>query len=129
MTLSPALLRAYRATAYRTGDVAVTIGRRSAAMDALLWRRGAGSGVFVSAWNPLARRMPAGWNARMQRSLDAWARHWTVLPADGVWRRWREAHLLLLAPLAPSVVLARRFRQRAVVVVLPGHPARLVLLA
>ena len=35
-------------------------------MDALLARHGARCAVFVTAWNPFSRRMPAGWNRRMQ---------------------------------------------------------------
>jgi len=111
---------------YAAGGVTVRIGRRSAAMDALLIRHGARIGVFVTAWNPMSRRMPVGWNNRMQRALTSRLRFVPAIAADGVWRDWHEAHLLAFAPLARGIGLARRFRQRAVVVVRVGAPVRLV---
>ncbi|MGA3401167.1 MAG: DUF3293 domain-containing protein [Acetobacteraceae bacterium] len=127
-TVSPRLLRAYRATGYVVDGVVVRIGRRSPAMDALLHRIGAPSGVFVTAWNPLSRAMPTGWNRRMQRCLSERLRRYASLPADGSLRRWHEAHLLVAADPRPVVRLARLFRQRGVVLVAPRHAARLVLL-
>jgi hypothetical protein len=121
------LLRAYRATEYRCGDAAVRIGRRSAAMDTLLARHQARRGVFVTAWNPFSRRMPEGWNRRMQHRLCAALRRRPVLPAEGAWRGWREAHLLVLADPGPVLRAAWRFRQCAVVVARRGAVARLVL--
>jgi hypothetical protein len=125
----PRLLRAWRATDYVVGTVLVRIGRRSAAMDALLARIGARTGVFVTAWNPLARAMPAGWNPRMQRHLTERLRRYVSLQAGGSLRRWHEAHLLVAADQQPIVRLARLFRQRGVVLVARRRPARLVLLS
>jgi hypothetical protein len=124
---APHLLRAYRATAYRCGDAAVRIGRRCDAMDTLLAKHRIRSAVFVTAWNPFSRRMPEGWNRRMQTRLAAALHRWPALPAEGVWRRWREAHLLVLADVRPVLRTAWRFRQCAVVVVRAGAAARLVL--
>jgi hypothetical protein len=69
MTLSARLFNAYRKTSYTAGKVEVWIGRRSPAMDQLLATHNARAGVFVTAWNPLSRRMPPGWNRRMQERL------------------------------------------------------------
>jgi Protein of unknown function (DUF3293) len=124
----PRLLRAWRATDYRVDTVLVRIGRRSAAMDALLARIGARTGVFVTAWNPLLRAMPAGWNRRMQRSLSERLRRYVSLPAGGSLRRWHEAHFLVAADKRPVVRLARLFRQRGVVLVTRHQTARLALL-
>ena len=126
--ISPALLRAYRATAYVAAGAVVRIGRRSDAMDALLVRAGSRQGVFVTAWNPLSRRMPEGWNRRMQLCLAARLRRCVCVPAEGSLRRWHEAHLLVLGNPRPVLRLARVFRQCGVVVVARGQPARLVLL-
>jgi hypothetical protein len=126
--MNPRLPRAYRATGYAAGGLTVRIGRRSAAMDALLSRHDAGVGVFVTAWNPMSRLMPLGWNDRVQRALACRLRFMSSIPADGSWRDWREAHVLAFAPPARVIGVARRFRQRAVVVVRIGAPVRLVFL-
>jgi hypothetical protein len=121
-----ALSRAYRLTRYEAAGIEVLIGRRSVAMDRLLAAHRCRSGVLVTAWNPFSRRMPDGWNRRMQTRLAQVARRWPQAPGEGRWRRWREVHLLLFAASAPALRLARLFRQNAVVIVRIGHPARLV---
>jgi hypothetical protein len=97
-------------------------------MDALLARIGARTAVFVTAWNPLSRRMPEAWNRRMQRCMSERLRRYASLPADGSLRGWHEAHLLVAADKRPIVRLARVFRQRGVVLVARLGPAQLVLL-
>jgi hypothetical protein len=126
--IPPQLLRAYRATCYEAEAITIRIGRRSAAMDALLGRMETRTGGFVTAWNPLSRRMPAGWNNRMQRHLAERLRRRRYLPAGGSLHQWHEAHLLVAAPPRQLLRLARLFRQRGIVVVSERHPARLVLL-
>lgn len=123
--MTPRLLRAYRATRYEADDVSVFIGQRSGAMDALLRRHGVRAGVFLTAWNPGSRRMPEGWNHRMQRALLERLRRRLVLPAEGSWRTWREDHVLVLAVPARAAGLARLFRQHAVVIVRVGQAPRL----
>jgi hypothetical protein len=126
--MNPRLLRDYRATNYSVDAVMVRIGRRSASMDALLARMEARTAVFVTAWNPLSRLMPEGWNRRMQHSLVKRLRRYVSRPASGSLRRWHEAHLLVAADPRPIVRLARLFRQRGVVVVSRHQAVRLVLL-
>jgi hypothetical protein len=115
--ISPRLLRAYRETEYRACGLVVRIGRRSPL-----------TGVFITAWNPYSRRMPEGWNHRMQSGLRERLRRFKTQPADGVLKRWHEAHLLVAAEPRPVLRIARVFRQRAIVVLQRGKPARLVLL-
>ena len=124
----PRLLRAYRQTHYVVDGVDVRIGHRCAAMDALLARLGARVGVFVTAWNPLSRRMPGGRNRRMQRRLSEHLRRCVSLPAAGTLRRWHEAHRLVMRDPRWVTRVARRFRQRGIVVVQRGRAARLVIL-
>jgi hypothetical protein len=121
-----ALSRAYRLTRYQAAGIAVRIGRRSAAMDRLLIAAGRRSAVFITAFNPFSHRMPDGWNRRMQSQLAQAARRWPQALAEGRWRRWHEAHVLLFADIRPALRLARVFRQNAVVIVRTGQPARLV---
>ena len=118
----PARLRAaYRATDYAAGAIAARIGRRVPGLD---WR----VAVFLTAWNPYSRRMPDGWNRRMQARLRARLRGRTVLAGTGTLRRWREEMLLVALDPVRAMVLARRFRQRGIVVVRRGQPARLAIL-
>jgi hypothetical protein len=123
MAPSAALLAAYRRTAYEAGGVVVRVGRRSAAMDALLAGR---SAAFVTAWNPFSRPMPRGWNERMQDRLREAASGRVVAQGWGGAGRWREAHLLLAGDPRALAVLARRFRQHAILAVAPRQAARLV---
>ena len=136
----PARLRgAYARTDYEAAGVIAHIGRRCAAMDALLARLGTREAAFVTAWNPWSRRMPRGWNDRMAARLDEAAHR---LPRLGGWGRarmpshrgrsgrgWAEQHLLIAADRRVAARLARRFRQNAMVVVRRGACAELVLLA
>jgi Protein of unknown function (DUF3293) len=127
VTPLPARLHAaYRRTAYEADGAAARIGRRSAAVEALLRRMGSRQGGFVTAWNPLSRRMPRGWNERMLARLHEAARR---LPRTEGWGRgegWAERHLLIAADPRRIAVLARRFRQRAIVVLCRARPSRLV---
>ncbi|NKC29678.1 DUF3293 domain-containing protein [Falsiroseomonas selenitidurans] len=120
-------LAAFRATGYEAAGIVVRIGARSPAMEALLARHGARRAAFITAWNPRSRRMPAGWNRRMQDRLRQ-AAGVTVL-AEGFGRGpgWAEHHLLLAGAPGRLLVLARRFRQWAIVALGPGQPARLLL--
>lgn len=122
------LLAAYRRTDYEAAGAVARIGQCSAGIDALLRRFGAREGAFVTAWNPWSRRMPPGWNARVMARLREAARRLPSVEGEGRAGGWSEQHLLLVADPRRAAVLARRFRQSAVVVARIGAPARLVLL-
>jgi hypothetical protein len=122
-SIPPRLLRAYRDTTYHAAGCDVRIGRR--APDALFARLGSRAGTFVTAWNPRSRRMPDGWNRRMQQRLCERLRRSVVLPAEGSLGRWHEAHLLVGGDARPAARLARIFRQHGIVRVQRGRRARL----
>ncbi len=91
--------------------------------------RGLGrTSVWLTAWNPRSRLMPEGWNRRMQAHLRACLTGMEIRDGEGRLRRWREEMLLVAIDPRRAAVLARRFRQHAIVVVAPGRKARLVLL-
>jgi len=125
----PRLRRAYRETRYEVEGVVVRPGRRSVAFDRLLRRHASRTGTLIAADNPMSRRMPDGWNRRMRQRLIQAARRRPVLAASGSWRGWHEAHLLLFGDPRLAFRLARRFRQRAVVVCRLSQPAAVVFLA
>jgi hypothetical protein len=119
-------LRAYRLTEYRAGGVAIRIGRR--VPDALFAGMRAQSATMVTAWNPRSRRMPKGWNIRMQRRLRERLRRFVVRDGEGSLDRWREEMLLVAGDPRPVLRLAARFRQHSVVSLRAGQEARLRLI-
>lgn len=121
--LNASLRRAYRKTEYRVASCLFRIGRPAPAIDRLLALHRAREAAFITAHNPFSRRMPLGWNRRMQARLAQAVRRYPTLPGEGAWRRWSEDHLLLLADHRKALCLARRFRQHAIVRLRSGQPA------
>lgn len=116
---------AYRASTYRAGDVVARVGRLSPSADAWLAAHGVRAGAVVTAWNPMSRRQPPGWNDRAQARLFQAARRWARAEGFSGTRHWQEHNLLLAADPRAVAVLARRFRQAAILVLRKGQPARL----
>jgi hypothetical protein len=136
----PRLHGAWRATLFEAAGIAIPlapVGRlraiwraRRAAIAALLASLGVRQAAFTGAWNPCSRRHPRGWNRkRLDRLREATRR----LPRhEGMGRAcrprpWGEEHLLIGAPAARCAVLARRFRQDAILVIRQRGPARMML--
>lgn len=120
--MTPRLERAFRATRYEAAGRVARIGARH---DLPL----AGPAAFLTAWNPFSRRMPEGWNRRMQHRLRGALRGRVIAEGWGRGQGWAEQHLLAAGDPRRLAVLARRFRQHAIVLVAPGRPARLLRLS
>lgn len=120
------LLRAYRASCYLAGAHAARIGSRAPGLDALLraWR--VREGVFIAAGNPFSRRKPEGWNAHRHAALRERLRGLHYLEGKGGAGRWWEAHCFIGMDPRRGAVLARRFRQQAMVALRRGDRARLI---
>lgn len=125
--IRPALLAAYRNTVYLAAGAAIRVGRRSQAMDRLLLAHGARQAVLISADNPFSVIMPPGWNRRMRARLTEALAGRRFLPATGRLRRWSEVHFLVFGEPRPTIKLARRFRQNAIVIVRLRQPAQLLV--
>ena len=123
--LPPLLARAYRLTRYSAAGFEVRIGRRAPA--ALFEMLGAPEAALVTAWNPRSRRMPEGWNRRMQARLRERLRRGLVIDGEGVLGGWHEAMLLVADDPRRTIRLAVVFRQRAVVIVRRRRRAELRL--
>ncbi len=123
--MRPGLRRAYARTAYEAAGAVARIGCRSPGIDAILGRLGVRQGGFVTAWNPFSRRMPPGWNRRMQVLLEQAARRLPMARGWGEGRGWAEAHLLVGGDPRRLWQLAQCFRQNAIVTVRIGRVARL----
>jgi peptidoglycan/xylan/chitin deacetylase (PgdA/CDA1 family) len=124
--LPRALRAAYARTGYEAAGIVARIGRRNPALDALLRERGVRRAGFVTAWNPYSRKMPRGWNDRMLERLRQAARGHVLAEGWGRGRGWAEQHLLIAGDPRRIALLARRFRQHALVMVAPGQPPRIV---
>ena len=130
------LLQAYLATRYIVVDNGVgaeaTVGVHSVAVDAVLARHGAKSGVFITAWNPRSQPQQRAVNEAAQQRLEDMLRAQaiTCLPHLGVGPdlAWESEHgvLALDLNLDRAVEIAEAFGQNALVLVKVGQPARLV---
>jgi hypothetical protein len=120
------LFRAYRASCYFAGALAARIGSRAPGLDAQLrgWR--VPEGVFIAAVNPFSRRKSEGWNARCHRALREHLRRLPYVEGKGGAGRWWEAHFFIGMDARRGAVLARRFRQMAMVALRRGCRARLI---
>lgn len=125
--LPPRLARAYRLTRYSVEGFEIRIGwRATAALFDLLGSRQA---TLITAWNPRSRRMPEGWNRRMQRRLRERLRRFEVIEAEGTLGSWREEMLLVGRSSRRAARIASQFRQHAIVVLSAGRKARLRVLS
>lgn len=129
-------LAAYRATRYRVFapiPIDMRIGETSAAMAALLAQHGAGSAVFVTAFNPFSRRLCDDDNAARQRRLKAHLARLGLATIEGAGidptGQWpsEESVLALGADRPAADDLMVKFEQNAVVFVEGDGGARLLL--
>lgn len=132
LPVGPRLARGWRLTAYAAGDAVARLGRRSVPVDRLLAAAGVREAAFIGAWNPLSRAKPRRWNDRALARLRRLARRRGRRFSDGRGHAacppWAEEHLLMFGDLRPILVLARRFRQHAVLRVRLRAASRLLVL-
>ena len=118
--------RGYRLTRYAAGPIAARIGAPSASADAwLAWHRAAAA-VLLTVWNPMSRPMPQAWNARAHARLLAMIRGRPYVQGWSGSADWREWTVAVIGGEGLGRRLARRFRQRAFVLLRRGRPALLV---
>lgn len=125
------LERAYRATTYGAGSLAIRIGERSVALDAMLAHLHAVPWAYLTAWNPGSiPRAEAENEAAMTRLRDALAaRGLDVIQGeatadDGTWRE--PSFLVLGLHEEEAVGLGREFGQVAIVAGKRNEAPRLV---
>ena len=131
-----ALLDAYLTTRYVAYDGAVAIecrvGEPAPALDALLDRHGAASGIFITAWNPRSEAQPAATNAsaHRRRAAEIGRRGLRALPhrgfgADPAWEPEEGLFVLDLA-IGPALDLAADFGQNAIAAIARGRSVEIV---
>jgi hypothetical protein len=137
-TIRSDVLLAYRATdyvAFSDGRASIIrIGHHSLVVDGLLTRMKARSGAFITAWNPFGKRQSDGTNAYWDRELKGYVstRGFAFLTGEGRGENgnWPPESSILVFGMsrAQAASIGRRFRQNAIVYVLMGRPAELVML-
>ncbi|HVT53592.1 MAG TPA: DUF3293 domain-containing protein [Dongiaceae bacterium] len=129
--LTNALIEAYRATDYvlfaAEGDITVNIGRRSAAFDAVLARRGVETAVIVTAYNPrsivLAEAENRARHAELVALIEARGYGYALgegRDPTGHWKAELECVVFGIAAEA-GIDLARAFDQNAIVFIRRGQ--------
>ena len=121
---SPAILRAYTMSRYVAGGVVARVGSRA---EGLRPDQARAALVFLGACNPCGRRHPDAWNARMMRQMRSVLRRICFIEATGSLGRWSEDMVMAAMDPRRAAVIARRFRQNAIVVVL-GKRTQLIIL-
>jgi predicted nucleic acid-binding protein len=131
MLLSPQLIAAYEQADYVVhGRFTLKVGRRSAALDALLGEAGAAGAAFVTAANPLGERRSDEENRTALAALEAslaypFHRGEGRDPEGG----WAEPSLLVVGiPRGEAEALGRTLRQNALVYAAKGAAPELVML-
>lgn len=127
---------AYRATTYGVDDgglrLAIRIGQRCAALDALLATRGVEEWAYLTAHNPGGRRAAPAANAAAQARLEAEigaGGHASLRGASlGDGGGWPAEPSLLVLGLSrrEALALAHRYGQEALIAGRRGEPAELV---
>ncbi|UPY39187.1 DUF3293 domain-containing protein [Sediminicoccus sp. KRV36] len=120
------LAEAYRRTIFRAGPVLARPGMRSVSADEWLAGLAARQAAFITAWNPMSRRHPPGWNLRRQAALRGALRRKPALEGMSGTRFWQEHNLLVAADARLLLRVARQFRQAAILCLRRGQPARLL---
>ena len=132
------LIAAYRSTSYRIvgGDGSILAEARidepSAAVDTILVANRAGSGVFITGWNPRSEPTEPAANAaahdRLERALRDRGIRFLAHVGVGADPSWSEHGLFALdLAVEHALALADALGQHAVVLVRRGEPARLLL--
>jgi len=113
---------------YEAAGVVARIGQHSAALDLLLHSMDVREAIFVGAWNPRGRKVALGINLRMEARLVEFAARPPARRGKGFGPGWSESHLLLGVRKRRGIVIARRFRQAAIVMVRRGQPPKLIFI-
>lgn len=121
-----AMDRGYRISRYAAGPLAARIGEPSSSADRWMARHRAASAVLLTAWNPMSRPMPRRWNEAAHRRLLHALRGRPVEEGWSGRAPWLEWSACTPGGRRLGLRLARRFRQRAFVLLRRGRPALLV---
>lgn len=84
--------------------------------------------VMMSACNPGGRIKAKGWNKRMMQKLSLYLSGYDYRKGTGTLRNFSEPLFMVTMDPSKAIVLARKFRQNAIVVIQEQRLSRLVFL-
>ncbi len=85
--------------------------------------------VMFSAYNPGGRRKVDGWNRKMMEKLSLYLTNYYYVKGKGSLKQFSEPLFMVVMDLRKARVLARKFRQNAIVVLKYQRLSRLDFLA
>lgn len=116
----------YQKSLYQAGTVKVKINHYPKNIPKHLKRK---TLVMLSAYNPGGRLKAEGWNQRMMQQLKAFLSDYKWVEGKGTLHDVSEPLLMVAMDPRKAKVLARKFRQNAIVLIRDQRYARLVFLA
>lgn len=116
----------YQKSLYKAGSVIVRIGHYPLHLPNRFRKKVL---VMFSAYNPGGRIKADGWNQRMMRKLKLHLSGYKYVKGYGSLRRFSEPLFMVEMNPLKAKVIARKFRQNAMVVIQYQRLSRLVFLA
>lgn len=117
---------AYRQSIYQAGSVVSQIGHYPKGIPRHLNKSIL---VMLSAYNPGGRLKPLGWNMRMMQKLEQYLYHYEYFTGTGSLKEISEPLFMVNILVSKAILLARKFRQNAIVVIRSQRRSALVFLA
>jgi len=124
----------YRETSYQSSLISIRVDQQSASIDQLLQCNNQSSWAFLTAWNPHGEMTSIDDNQRANQELlhDLQQENFIILPGWGIGddRVWPPEASFLVIGIAKdqAISLAKRYKQRAIVLGMIGTAASLYYL-
>ncbi len=130
--LDPSTIELYRQTNYQVGDILLNIDKKSCDAKTLLQSFAPAGGVFITAWNPLGKKLTTLENEQANQQLKKVLLKQGLNVVDGYGEspggKWRENSFFAYpVDQDASLALCHRFEQNAVVYVTSDGLPRLML--
>lgn len=117
---------AYQQSLYQAGSVITKIGRYPEGIPERLRKSVL---VMFSAYNPGGRLKPLGWNRRMMHNLEQYLCRYEYFLGKGSLKAVSEPLFMVNIPVPKVKVLAKKFRQNAIVAIRFQRKSKLIFLA
>lgn len=117
---------AYKQSLYQAGSVVTRINQYPKGIPAKLHQS---TLIMLSAYNPGGRLRLLGWNIKMMRKLEQELKQYEYFIGKGSLKEVSEPLFMVVLSLPKAVVLARKFRQNAIVMIRHQRLSKLTFLA
>ncbi|MDI2112294.1 DUF3293 domain-containing protein [Commensalibacter nepenthis] len=123
---TPAVNVAYKQSLYQAGSVMTRIDQYPEGIPHKLHKS---TLIMLSAYNPGGRLRPLGWNIKMMRRLEQEIKQYEYFMGKGSLKEVSEPLFMVVISLSKALVLARKFRQNAIVLIRYQRLSKLIFLA